>query len=332
MRLTRTQLSRLLESDLYTTLRDQHYLSLGSSFFEDVDGCDVKALLGGVLKLVANRNESALVFGSAFHKAMDAYYSGKTKKIEELVQIALEEWRATPVLEDLKRNPLSLKTLVESYVQNQLFSVDLVPILHEGKPCVERGFETVLATHRGYELRWQGKIDMIVKEKGEYWVVDHKTTSMMGDKFADDKFRSNQMVGYTMLARQVLGIPVKGVIINAAAFRTSKGVVSFDFQRFHLPISEHAVYEWAEEVAYKLGKLLELLLSLEEYAEPTRYTGSDDPTLQLPLISTTRSLCVTKYAKCKFFDVCQAFISQRDALLFQSGEFKVSTHSSLSGE
>lgn len=332
MRLTRTQLTRILESELYTKLKHEHFLSFDSSFFEDVDGCDVKALFGGVLKLVANRNESALVFGSAFHSAMDAYYSGKTRDIQELVGIALAEWNANKVPDDLKRNAVSLRTLVESYLHDVLLGVDFQPITHEGKPCVERGFETVLATHRGHEIRWKGKIDMIVKERGDYWVVDHKTTSVMGEKFADDKFRSNQMLGYTMLARQVLGIPVKGVIVNAAAFRTSKGSVSFDFQRFHLPISEHAVYEWAEEVALKLGKLLELLLSLEEYAEPTRYSGADDPTLQLPLIGTTRSLCVSKYGKCKFFDVCQAFISQRDALLFQSGEFKVSTFSPLSGE
>lgn len=328
MRLTRTMLARIRESELFTTLQANHELSLDSTFFEDVDSCDFQALLGGVLRLVSNRNESALVFGSAFHEALAHHYAHKhlgPSDPDKLVAIALREWDANPVSEDLKRNRQSLQTLVRAYLHEQLFGVDFEPAMVDSVPFVERGLETVLAEHNGYKLKWKGKIDMIVKERGDYWVVDHKTTSVMGEKFADDKYRSNQMLGYTFLARQVLGIPVKGVKINCAAFRT-KG---FEFQRFTLPISEHAVYEWAEEVAHKMQHLLELLLGLQEFMEPTRYEGNE-PTMQLPFVGVCRSKCVTKYGKCRFFDVCQAFITQRDAFLFNSGEFKVSTFSPLS--
>lgn len=326
MRLTQTQLTRIIESQVYQDLVEKKFISFDSSFFSDVDGCDVQALLGGVLKLVANRNETALVFGSAYHEALAHHYAFPGTPVEELVAIALKYWDANPTEEDSKRNRQSLESLVRAYIQEQLFGIDFKPLLVEEKPVVEKGFETTLATSDGYELRWKGKIDLIAKVNGKLWVVDHKTTSIMGEKFADDKYRSNQMLGYTFLARQVLGLRVEGVIINAAAFR--KG--GFEFQRFTLPISEHAVYEWAEEVAHKLDYLRKLLLSLHDHVEINGRYGNSEVEKQLPFVSTTRNLCVTKYGKCRFFDVCQAFVTQRDNLLFNSRDFKTSSFNPLS--
>lgn len=319
MFLTSSLLTRLLPSSaLFQEWQNEKSLTIDSTFYSNVEPCEVKALFGGVAKMQNKYNTQALVFGGAYHTALEAYYRGVEPSL--CVDIALTEWRKSGVLADAKRNEASLDTLCTSYFQHQKVTGDhlkpirvKLPTTGEEVDANEIAFKLQVGEHEGYKFFWKGKMDLIVKEGNDLWLVDHKTTSVMGEQFLDDKHRSNQMVGYTFACRHLFNLPVKGVLLNVAAIR-SKG---FEFQRFKLPIGEAAVYEWATEIDYRFQQLHALLLRLSATKEKMNF------------VSVNREACCTKYGKCTFFDVCQSLPQHREALLLDGGTFAPSTFDPL---
>lgn len=76
------------------------------------------------------------------------------------------------------------------------------------------------------ELSYCGRFDMLAQdENGDAWVVDEKTTSQMGDKWANQWLLDSQMTGYCWGAQKLLDlhgmnhILVKGAVINGIAIR-----------------------------------------------------------------------------------------------------------------
>lgn len=77
-----------------------------------------------------------------------------------------------------------------------------------------------------HELSYCGRFDMLAQdENGDAWVVDEKTTSQMGDKWANQWLLDSQMTGYCWGAQKLLDqhgmnhILVKGAVINGIAIR-----------------------------------------------------------------------------------------------------------------
>lgn len=316
----------LSDSALVKEWKEKEELTLDSSFYSSIDACETKALFGAVGKYQLAGGALALVFGSAFHVALEAYYNGESK--EYCIEAALLEWDKNQegVVPDVRRSRTTLEILVSSYIEHDLISGDRFTPIHmpnsdgpDHPPLIanELAFKSHLGTTLdGYKLNWKGKIDLIVKEGSSYWLVDHKTTTVMGEQYLADKHRSNQMVGYTYAARHNLGIPVKGVILNVAAVRT-KG---FEFARFRLPISDFAVYEWAREVDHTLTKLHEELKRLHVSV------ASEE---KMTFVAVNREACCTKFGECVFMRVCQALPSHRQELLMKSGVYNVSTFDPL---
>lgn len=76
------------------------------------------------------------------------------------------------------------------------------------------------------ELSYCGRFDMLAQdENGDAWVVDEKTTSQMGDKWANQWLLDSQMTGYCWGAQKLLDqhgmnhVLVKGAVINGIAIR-----------------------------------------------------------------------------------------------------------------
>ena len=64
------------------------------------------------------------------------------------------------------------------------------------------------------DFRLAGKVDGIVRRDGDPWLLEHKTTSYLGAAYLERLWIDFQILLYALYVREVLGIPVVGVVYN----------------------------------------------------------------------------------------------------------------------
>lgn len=297
-------------------------LTIDNSEYSQWDSCFAMGLYGGALRRVGARSKAPLAFGGAVHAGLDAYLKGSDKwRDAALADAAVTELDA---LGDPKRNTTKLLDLLESYFlmysRDRNMQFDILSL--DGKPCVEQSFAVPLGevqvefegTKKLLQVIWCGKIDLLTRYDRAIAPVDHKTTTVMGEKFVDDKQRSSQMLGYTYAARYLSnelfgGMPIFGVRINALAMRTA----GYEFKTFDIPYPEYKVAEWQQETLASVG---DLIFELDRF-------------LSKGIALPTREHCVTKYGKCPYFDVCDSPSMMRDRMIFDDSYYFVSKWSPL---
>jgi len=263
-----------------------------------------------------------------------------------------DKWLRLPVNEGIKSQE-QVRKLIAAYHVHYSMGDDYDVLYLDGKPMVEQSFRfpmgqvsIELATEELLQLfcvegntynkgdtvtiqiYWQGKIDLICRWRNQLWVLDHKTTSVMGPKFMDSFYRASQMLGYFWACNELVrygyekfevktaegnmvpvdGSKLQGVLVNALAVRKS----GFQFETFPMPIPKPNVEEWVDDTLQRFGYLI--LQTADYYATQN--------------LVPTREHCVTKYGRCEFYDVCEAPAKMRKALL-NSPTFKTSTWSPL---
>lgn len=309
-------------------------LQVDNSEWSTWGSCHTMGLYYGGLRRVSASKRSPLAFGGAVHVGLDTFFNDYKRPGVEIVPLgkkaiaaALADAAVTGLdnMNDPKRNTDKLQDLLSSY----FLEYDLTPGLHlkivevDGKRMVEQSFCVPLGTvdivtrnfgHVKIIIMWIGKIDIIAHYLNALLIVDHKTTTVMGERFTDDKERSSQMLGYTYAGRYLShevfnDTPVFGVGINALAMRST----GFEFKFFPMPIADWKVAEWQQET---LRSVEQVILQLDSFV-------SDG--ISVP----TREHCVTKYGKCQYFDMCNMHPSARDRMLFDDNYFFISEWSPL---
>lgn len=314
-------LSHIAKSNFVDQIRNG-VLTIDNSEYATWSSCFAMGLYAGGLRRVGARSKAPLAFGGAVHAGLDAYLKGNEKWRDiALADAAITELDA---LGDPKRNTTVLLNLLESYIldysTNRSMQFDVLKI--NGVPCVEQSFTVPLGTVEvvfedktiQLQIIWSGKIDLLTRYDGAIAPVDHKTTTVMGEKFIDDKVRGNQMIGYTFAARwmaeKLFGdIPVFGVRINALAMRST----GFEFKQFDIPFPDYKVAEWQRETLVNISDIVRQL----------------DRFLLTSEAVPTREHCVTKYGKCAYFDVCDIPPTMRDRMVFDDSYYFVSKWSPL---
>lgn len=303
-------------------------ITIDNSTFSQWQSCFVAGLKAGALRRMPTRSRTALAFGAATHVGLEALFRKfHFNEVRDMLGEALAE-AATEALDNLgdpRRNTNTLSTLLESYrleyTRRKAMQFNILTI--NGSPCVEQSFvvplgSIVVVTKRWGEVKlnilWSGKIDLLTKFEGAITPVDHKTTTVMGERFVDDKVRSSQMLGYTYatryIARQAFGeVPIFGARINALAMRSA----GFEFKTFEIPYPDWKVAEWQAET---LAGLSSLVIQLDTFLS----SGIGVP---------SREHCVTKYGKCGYFDVCDCHPTMRDRMLFNDDYYFVSQWSPI---
>lgn len=327
------QLREAIRESAFVKAVQEGTLVMDNSEFVTWGSCDTMGLYYGGLKRVPTRSRSALTFGAAIHAGLESYFrmDPKEHRPQERAEAGIKAglaWAVTEALDDMgdpKRNERRVEELLAAY----FLQYDLTPsqqfniLFHEKTKMVEQSFTVPLGNIKfqtknfGYvtlNIIWSGKLDLLTKYLNAIAVVDHKTTTVMGEKFMDDKERSSQFPGYVYaaryLSRSLFGdMPVFGARINALALRTA----GFEFKQFDLPIADWKVAEWQEET---LEKVQRLVLSVDEFLISK---------VSLP----TREHCVTKYGKCPYFDVCSSHETMRSRLLFDPSYYYISDWSPL---
>ena len=77
------------------------------------------------------------------------------------------------------------------------------------------------------------------------WIMDHKTTTILGENFFADFLNSQQTIGYTWAAQQLIGKPIEGLYLNAIAIRKqTKTGTPFEVHRKRFPYEQERIAEW----------------------------------------------------------------------------------------
>lgn len=281
-------------------------------------------------------NKSALKFGGIVHKILEARYFQPAGFVTEeteraMVSVCESEFDTYTAPVDDFRNYGTAINLIKEY--NKFYPAEPFKVLTQaGKPLIEVPFACHLGTIEvnaelsvrnpdgtidlryipSLQIMWQGRIDMIVEHEGRLYLVDHKTTSMMGPTYFREFELSSQFHGYTWAAQQLLGRPIFGAIINALGVRKpTKTGTSLEFQRKTITITQEALYEWQADTLHIITDFVEMARR-EHMPKHTKW-------------------CVGKYGMCQFFDVCTLPADQRQQLL-STGDYKAVTWNPLNGQ
>lgn len=311
MQPTKAFLDKLQSEVLIQRLIKDKVFMIDSSEFGYWSNCFARGLFTGGVRRVSAGLQSALLFGGAVHKGLARHYKGGT--LEEAIGDTRVEAVKTQLdmCLDEKRTTSKAVQMVESYIHHEtVMGKPLLPLELNGVRMVEENFAlpfgTISSTHFGIiNVVWSGIIDLFVIDGNNLWIADHKTTSMMGEKFVDDKIRSNQVPGYVWVGRELtkfLDKSLDGAIINALCHRSG----GFEFKRFKLPYQQWKIDEWRVQTLQRCQSIVEGIGDL--------FAGGT--------ISVNREACVTKYGKCPFFEICDTLPLLRDKILFNDDFFK----------
>ena len=146
---------------------------------------------------------------------------------------------------------------------------------------------------------WAGKLDRIRRYGGLIYVEDHKTTSRFDKNFWDQWELSNQMKGYTYLARQLFpDEKIAGVRVNLSHVLTANS--EFKGQVFTFP--EDVIEEW-------IVTTNEWMMRLNGDLENLHYWMSQGQDIWEAMIRCFPAhygdnACSRKYGLCQYTPVC----------------------------
>lgn len=291
----------------HTSIPNHFILQIDNTSLETFATCPRASQYLLVSRRTTHQN-AALTFGSAIHEGLEAYYKNPRLSDDHRLQLALihtlipfegrsfpiNEWRTADRACDtiqryIKRYPTEPFTILDCEAAVELpFSIPLCTMEFNG---MVNGVQ-VDTVH----VYWTGKIDLAVQQDGSYWVMDHKTTSMVGPSFWDHFHLSNQTVGYVWAAQKLYNAQFAGLIVNCIVGRPiTKSGTHTDFERQRFYYTPEQVNEWEENVKTMVG---DFLANLHRNHFPMHTTW-----------------CIGKYGKCKFHDVCSLPNDSRMAML-----------------
>ena len=303
-------------------LIDNH-LFIDNSFLESWVSCPRLAEYSFLHKKTAAQSKPSLNYGGAIHHALAHRYRTCPDYLDPSCQAAQEEllteWfneKPNPI-DDHRQLDLANKMITaynDKYFSEPFKVLELKSGLAVELPFVFKLMDSVLSyTNETITIMYSGRIDLAVTEDGQNFIVDHKTTSMLGDQFFKGLSVAPQMLGYCVGLERTLGIKCDGFIVNALRVpsprkRTEMSFSGEDFQRLKVYLHEGQLAEWEKNTKTLVKELL------------WHYWQGYMP--------QKKTYCVNKFGLCQYFDVCQVPEENRE-LLLNSGMFVDNTWSPL---
>lgn len=208
------------------------------------------------------RISAALIFGKSIHAALATWY--KTSDAQKSLLAIIESWDANAPVDDFRSREKCAKVFLEyikEYPQENFFIVGApdnpmieVPFsLDTGMFCdcphcgtVWNRIDGMCACGQLLEpIEYGGIYDGLIKFGPQVFVLEHKSTSMMGPGFFNQFKPNNQVSGYIWAGQQMSGLPVGGALINAIGVY-AKGVTRFE--RSITTRTHDEVTEWLANV------------------------------------------------------------------------------------
>lgn len=301
---------------------DNYALELDWSSTEPMLTCDRAAQY----RLIHSRStypSPALVYGAALHEALEFLYRARhlvgrwpTDDLPDLINHACASaehhfLENPPPLTSEWRTFDRLREVVTLYVnkwKDEQFSVLEI----NNEPMIERSFAQPLGEIKLNQILpfdrsllvadapnganfyvgtlhivWTGIIDMVIEQNDQLYVLDHKTSSVVGDSFYNAFELSQQFLGYQWAVEHLLGRELAGAVLNTIIGRqkTVKGSgTPNDFSRRFYPYPRHRLDEWPSSI----------LSIIETFVH----------NLTKGFFPMKTSWCQGKYGQCPFFNVC----------------------------
>lgn len=198
---------------------------INASSVDVIQTCRRKAYYSLERGLRGGDESEAQLFGSAIHKAMQAFYSATI--VNGVRDFTLEQMQdafvdaAVPLAhlpESDKRSIANGKKIIERYFETYQFDPWVIVTDKDG-PIVERSFETKLTPR----IVLHGQVDCLLRnvETGEVVVCDHKTSSSLGSDFLNSIKPNIQFSIYAWAMIQA-GFQINRVMVNGIQVAKTK--------------------------------------------------------------------------------------------------------------
>lgn len=289
---------------------------IDNSNFEYITTCPRAAYYQILRKRKGVGNSAALNFGGAIHAGLEIRY--KSSEAVALVTPKTYSNQCSALMDYLERHSIEndefrtgafAADVLRAYNQNYTSEPFSVLLDAGGTPMVELSFAVPIGEVSGIPCIWAGKVDVAISWENRFWVLDHKTTSILGGTYFNQFYNSNQMIGYCWALQHLLNQPIAGALVNVLAIRrptkTGKSI-EFVRQRFEYPQSR--IEEWQDNT----------LAIIEDFFQMCKKN-------YWPMHT---QWCIGKFGQCAYFDVCTVPTLQREMML-QSGLYEDITWSPL---
>lgn len=276
---------------------------IDNSNFEYITTCPRAAYYQILRKRKGSGNSAALNFGGGIHAGLEVRYKDDmgcglvlpttySKQCEALMEYVEKH----PIGDDEFRTPTFAATVLQQY--NQHYTSEPFSVLKDdaGNPMVELSFAVPIGEVNGILCVWAGKVDVAISWENRFWVLDHKTTSILGGTYFNQFYNSNQMIGYCWALQHLLNQPIAGALVNVLAIRrptkTGKSI-EFVRQRFEYPASRIELWQ---------DNALQVIENFFHMCEKDSF----------PMHTMW---CIGKFGQCPYFDVCTVPQEQKEMML-----------------
>jgi hypothetical protein len=275
--------------------------------------CPTAFFYNCVLRREAFARNAALTFGGAIHKGFEALLRNADKNAQDFA--ITKYFSENPTPPDEYRTVVAALQILKHYrVRSQFPDYEWEILQDHGAPIIERPFELPLGTIeinadislpnwpspqfvKLIHVAWSGRIDLVARTMGHNRVVDHKTTSLGGDRFSQPFFLSHQAIGYVWAAQQQFpALNIDSFCVNAVKFKKPLGdgpidkpgprggEPALDFFRIYYTYTPDRIEEWKNNSMTIIEDLVHCIV---------RQT--------YPMFTYN---CFNKFGRCQYYDVC----------------------------
>ena len=182
-----------------------------------------------VHQLVPLEENAVLHFGSVIHRALEVWHRDRHLDRALAVIDAAYVNRAADASE--RADWSNARAMMRGYAAR--YPTEEFEVI-----CLEKVFEGPIVNPatgaHSRKLAFAGRIDGIVRLERKYFVLETKTTARIDEAYLEGLWISHQPVYYSIFAREVLGIPVVGILWNVlekARLQQGRGETDEEFAR-----------------------------------------------------------------------------------------------------
>lgn len=288
-------------------------LEIDNSFLEALTTCPRSLQYAYLQRRVSAAERTPLSFGTAIHAALEYRYkhignSCPTPLDEQeiLDEVLLPHFTANPTPDGDHRTCSLALELIKKY--NQRYPLEPFQLMtdKDNNIMTELSFSVPLTTTliggNQIPVNYVGRIDLPVLWDGHIIIIDHKTTSSIGARYADTQKVSPQFEGYCWAFQQSTGLKPLGFCINVIRSqeppaRPRNGIDAWwdeSFLRHKEYLRPNQLDEWKNNVLHHIDEFI------------WHYERG--------YMSQKKKAC-TMYGKCQFYEVCYLPEANREQYL-----------------
>lgn len=216
---------------------------------------------------------NALGFGSAIHAGLAEWHRGNG--LVAALQAVEQNWKDPESMDDYRTLSKCLEVMTEysKRYPKEVFITKMIEVpfqLDLGVRCFD-----------GEPIEYGGIFDGLVDHTGQVFILEHKSTSMLGSQYFNQFRPNNQVTGYVWAAQQLSGANVAGALINAIGVY-AKGATKFERQ-----LTSRTQFE------------------IDEWKQNVKHVCDEIRRAELNDTWEMRTNSCVQYGRCEFLNICQ---------------------------